>query len=599
MHTAKLRKLSAVGLALLIGAVAVIVTTPPANGYEVSIYGGYPGYFWLLLAGAMMVGTVVILCSAHLENDRTWLFGSLLFLFIDAIVLLLPYIRGYLLYGVTDAMTHVGYTVDIDIYGAAVGNIYPPMHLVALLIADATGVEIMTVGLLLPVVLSGLYFGGMYYVLTYMLDSRKQVLFGLPFVLLPILGRAHINFRPYDAALLLIPVLLYVFFKSQRTPTLATRTVLVVVLIGVLLYHPLAALFLVVVFLFYLAGRYTPQIHDRYDTPTSFVSLSAAVFLAWYTTFVSILKRFDLLYEKLFGTSEGSPPVEGYASAAKKASPPLIDIIQKAVLTYGVEFVLFGLGYLFLGVAVVLLFQRQFVPTSYIVMLGGTLLVFSFGGLAFLFVDLLAPHSRPWKLAKVAAAIVVGQLFYILVYRWGVTADRETLRAGAQLLMVVSIALLVGLSVMGLYPSPYSKSSNTQVTEMDVSGSEWVTTHGSTDHQVGGVVLSYHRFHDALYGKITPQPFEFTGVPNHFNYTEHRYLGASYDRNVYLVVNERGRVVYPGVFPDYRENWRYTPADFERLDRDRTTQRLYDNGGYNQYRVEAAPEETANQTSGQ
>jgi hypothetical protein len=594
MPSNDLQKLSLVGLGLLLGAIVMVIVTPPANGYEVSIYGAYPVFFWALLLGSMLVATIVIVGSAHRSHDRTWVFGVLLFLFVDAIVLLLPYLRGYLLYGVSDAMTHIGYTMDIDIYGAAVGNIYPPMHLVALLISDATGLDVMTVGLFLPVVFSAVYFGGMYYVLTYMLDSRTQVLFGLPFVLLPVLGRAHINFRPYDAAVLLIPVLLYVFFKSQRTPTLATRTVLVVVLVAVLLYHPLTALFLVVVFLFYLASRYIPQVHDRHDTPTSFVSLSAAVFLAWYTTFISILKRFDLLYEKLFGASEGQAPVEGYTSAAEKASPPLIDIVQTAVFQYGVEFVLFGLGYLFLVLALLLLFQKQFVPTSYVMMLGGTLLVFSFGGLAFLFVDLLAPHSRPWKIAKIAAVIVVGQLFYMLVYRWDITANRSTLRAGAYSLLVVCIALLIGLSVMGLYPSPYNKSSNAQVTEMEVAGSEWAADHGSTDHQVAGVVLSYHRFHDALYGKITPQPFEYAGVPNHFNYTEHRYLGDSYETDIYLVVNERGRIVYPEVFPDYRENWRYTPEDFARLERDRTAQRIYDSGEYNQYRVEARPSDTAN-----
>ena len=587
MKSKQLQQLTLVGLVFLLAAIAIVIREPSANQYEISLYGAYPGYFWLLVVGAMFVGAIVILGSARISKDRTWVFGALLLLLTNALVLLLPYIRGYMLYGTSDPLSHVGFVVDIINNGNISGNRYPPMHLLALTIADATGLEIMTIGLVLPVVFSVMCFGGMYYVLAYLFDSRKQVLFGLPFVLLPILGGAHVGFRPYDLSLMLVPILLYLFFKSQRMSTPAIRTMLVVALTAVMLYHPLTALFLVGVSLLYLAGRYVPQVHDQHDRPTGFVSLSAAIFLAWYTTMSGILIRFDSVYETLFGTEEGSAPVEGYTSAAEEASPALTDMLQTAIFQYGVDFVLFGLGYLFIGLAVLLLFQRRFVPTSYITMLGGTLLVFSLGGLAFLLMDMIVPHTRPFQLAKIAAVILAGQLFYLLIHRWNITQNRSTLRAGAQIVMVVTIALLIALSVMSLYPSPYGTSENYQVTEMEVTGSEWVIDHGNTEHQMTGLgTISHRRFHHALYGTNAPQSFERIGLPDHFNYIEHRYLSDSYQSNTYLTINEAGRIVYPEVFPDYRENWRFTPEDFEQLDRDRSTQRIYDNGDYDQYRID-------------
>lgn len=600
------------GLGLLIGAVGVVNVVPGPAGYEFSIYAAYPGVFWLLVIGAMLLGAAVIVGSARPPTlagvaagvrddadaagattpeadggtaDRTWVFGYAIMVLTTALLLVLPYVRGYLLYGRADALSHVGYARDIASSGGVGGNIYPPMHLLATAVADATGLPLTTVGLVLPVIFSAVYFGGMYYVLVYLFDSRTQVMFGLPFVLLPVLGRAHVGFRPYDASLMFVPVVLYLFFKSQRTPTPSTRAAFVVVLIALLLYHPLTALFLIVIFTLYNLARYVPRSMDQYTTPTNLASLSAVLFLAWYSNFTSILLRFDSLYRTLFGEETGSPPVSGYAEANEEASPALIDIVQTATFLYGVDGLLFALGFLFLGIAVLLVVRKRFAFERATLMLGGTLVLFSLGGLAFLLLDLKVPHDRPFQIAKICAAVLIGQLFYLLLYRVDWIRGRESLRNGVYVFLIGTLVVLVALSTLSLYPSPLSSSSNSQVTHMEMAGAEWVAERGNPNSTMSSVGINYGRFHHARYGTAASVPFRPVTAPSHFNYTTRDRVGQSYTEEGYLTVTYRGRIVYPRVFPDYRANWRYTPAEFARLELDYSASRIYSSGDYTQYQV--------------
>lgn len=583
MQSEKLRTVSFFGVSLLLLAVTVAIVMPSASGYEISIYDVYPGYFWVLIVGAIVTGSFVIIGSMRTSGDRSWVFGLLIVLLSNALVLLLPYIRGYYFYGRSDALTHIGFVKDILSTGSLVDNIYPPIHLLVISISEATGFELMVAGMVVPIVFTGLYFGGMYYSLVYLVDSREQILLGLPFVLVPILGRAHSELRPYEASVLFIPVILYLFFKSQRNPTLATRSAFVISLVSVILYHPLTALFVVFIFVLYFMGQYVPRVQNRYAAPTSIASLSSAIFLVWYSNYAGVVNRFGRVYETLFGTNEGDPPVETYTQTAEEASPALIDIVQTATFQYGTHLVVFSLGFLFLGLALLLILNRSYVPDSYTVMLGGTLSLFAFGGLFFLIFDLIVPHIRPWEIALIGGALLAGQLFSLLLYRTPWIRSGANLQTGVYSLLIVAVVLVAFLSVFTLYSSPLATDDNEQVTEMEVAGTEWVTEYGDTENDISGLETSYRRFHHAQFGLLQQQTLAGTGIPARFNYTRQPHLGQSYDGDAYLTISRLGRIVYPELFPGYRENWQFQPADFERLDHDRSVARIYDNGDYNQY----------------
>jgi len=595
MRPKTVRWLALGGATLLLAAVAVVIVTPPPNGYELSLYDAYPPLFWALPIGAMLLGGLAIIASVGVPDDRSWVFGLAVVLLTNALLSLLPFARGYWMHGRSDAMSHLGFVHDIAGSGEVGGNIYAPMHLLTLALAEATGTDPRTVAMVVPVVFSGLFFAGMFYLLVFVLDSRAQVLFGLPFAMLPVLRHAHLDFRPFDLSVMLVPLVLALFFKSQRTPTPAVRATFVLVLLSLLLYHPLTALFVIAAFSLYLAARYAPRISEPYATPTSLLSLSVAVYLAWYSNFSGVIRRFVRTYETLFGESEGEAPADAYTRTVEETSPELIDLLQIATISFGLEFVLFGLAFAAAGVTAALLLWGEYTLNTRSVLFLGTAVLFSLGGLSFLLIDLIVPSERPWQVAKIAAVVVTGQLFYLLLTRFDAVRSRKRLRIALSAGAVCVLLVLIVLSTFSLYQSPMGSESNQQVTQMEFEGAEWLTTHGSAADEFSEFGLRYYRFHDALYG-TDPEPFPFEGrtpqrpPPDRFNYTSHDTLGESYAVDSYLLLGERGRVVYPETFADYPEFWRFTPADFERLEADHTVDRLYDNGDVTQYLVEGAAE---------
>jgi len=583
MRSIALRALTLFGVALLIGAVAVAIVTPPADGYEISLYAAFPGHFWLFLIGAMFVGAVVIAASATIPGERAWLLGVPLVLLANALLVFMPYVRGYRMYGRSDPMTHIGFVRDIAATAGLEGNIYPPTHLLVMAVADATTLDLTAAALLIPIAASAVYFGAMFYLLCFLFDSRERILLGLPFVLLPVLGRVHVNLRPFDMSVMLAVLALFLFVKSQRTAATRVRVAFVVTLIAVLLYHPLTALFLLGMFPFWLVGKYAPYVSKEYTTPSNIVSLSGVVFVAWYSNFAGIILRFESVWEVLFGTGDGNAPVESYTETAQEASPALIDLVRVATFRYGTEFVLFGLAFLFVTFTLLLAFRNRYPVNIYTVMTMGTVVLFSVGGVFFLLLDIQVPHDRPWKIAKLAAVVLAGQLFYVIGY--SVDWDAAAVRAGLRTTLTVTILVLVVLSVFSFYPSPLASSDNSQVTDMEAEGTEWLTEHRAAD-DLSQFDISYRRYHHARYGRSAELPFRGSAPPPHFNYTNHAHMGDGYADDRYLTITRRGRTHYPRAFPNYPENWLYTPADFDRLDRDRTVNRVYDNGDYDQYLVD-------------
>lgn len=596
MRSDTLKTVTLFGVLCLIVAVVIAVLVPPANRYEISIYGAYPIYFWALLFTATGVGALVILGSSGRSEGRSWAFGLYLMFLSTTFLLALPFVRGYYMYFRGDPMSHIGFTIDILNAGEPVSNIYPLMHLLTVALSDATGFELRTIAMFLPLVFSMLYFGTMFYLLPRLFESRRQILLALPFVMLPVLRRAHTEFRPFGFSVILLPMVLYLLIVSQRTSAIGVRIAFVIALVSMILYHPLTALFAVGIFAIWFLSRYVPRIHTDDLTPTNVVSISAVVFLAWYSNFTGMIRRFDRVYQTLFGDGGGDTYADDYARVVEEASPPLIDLIRVAVFRLGIEFVLFGLGFAFIAVVTYLVLRRRSTPDTFVFMSAAALAVFSLGGLAFLTMDLLGvPHERPFQIAKIFAVVLVGGLFYILLNQVEWPRYGSKVRTNIAVVLIVMLLLITGLSVAGAHQSPVEAESNHQITQMSFESAAWMAEHDTAADEHLEAGINYRRYSDALYGTRTgPDDVPPSQrPPDHFNYREDPFIGERYADDQHLLIGHRIRIFYPEVYPDFRENWRFTPEEFDRLERDRTTARIYDNGDQTQYLIEGTAEESA------
>lgn len=584
--TATLRRaLALLGVTLLLGVVAVTLATPKAAGYEISIYKSFPWYYWALVIGTIVVGCLTILTSAFAEQeaDQHWAVGVATVLVADLVLLLMPYIRGYPMYGRADPMTHLGYIKVITDTGVAGGgNIYPNTHLLVQTLAYATGQEPMAVINVVPAVVTFLYFGGMVLLMRHTFESRTHALMGLPLALLPVYSLTHHGTSPYRLTTLIIPFVLYLFVKEQQSGSIPVRAALVVTLIAIIVYHPLATVFLLLIFFVQYLVKHTPQFRAEQANPTNIASLVTVVFTAWYLNFSGMIFRFEGIVEA-FVFDDSQAPIDSYSNTISSTSPDLVDLVRVAAFKYGIAAVLVGIGFSFLAIQLYRWLQNEFEPNVFTTVFGISLIGFTAGSAAFLFFDLIVGIDRPLQFAKISGIVLASALIYYL--------GSEKLIPDPQFTLTVIVVLLlaVSLTTFSLYESPLSSEVNPQVTEMELDGSEWMFENRNGEREIEEFGIRQYRFHDALYGVPARDEVRRTDTiaPPHFNYTIRPYYGANYEEDRYLLLTRLGRVTYPSKFPDYRAFWQFTPADFDRLERDRTVNRLYDNGDFTAYSVNA------------
>lgn len=620
----RVKMLAAVSVWLLALAIVTLVLVGPARGYEISLYRSLPTAFWVFVVGAILVAQAGLLARAFdpAARSQIWVVLFAILLLTTVTLLLLPYIRGYPVYGRADVLSHVGFARSIDAFGTASNrelyptDIYPNIHLLVLALVYATGVDPLHVINGIAPFVTFASIGGLYLLLTEMYDDRRQAIAASAILALPLGTTAHINTSPYAQSLLLVPLVLYLFLYGQRTGSTAPRVALVVALVSLVLYHPLTAFFVLFVFGTYaLTGLLGFSADARSPAVAGYVTVTA--FATWYLQFAGIVFKFRDTFDRLLGVGGGPSTFEVYTSTVGQVQPALTDLLRVALLKYAIALVVVGLTGLYVLYVLVGYYRGKGTLTrGTLTLVAGTVLFSGLSALLFVF-SLPLDYSRPLLfgvyLGLVPAGLAVGYLWYGPGWtdrirrptrtgwaEWSTNPDRSWLRPSVgRTVVVVVVVALTFVTVFGLLYSPLGSLENHQVTRMELDGTGWVF-----DHREGGVEMttlgvSMERHHHAQFGVWTDVPFgtfDDPGVPDHFNYTDRPTLGASYATDKYLVISELGRIIYPAKFPDYESQWRWTPADFAALERDPTVAHVYDNGELDTYRVTGtlAPDAEAN-----
>lgn len=576
-----------VGLCFLLVVVAILNFVPPASGYEISLYGVYPWYFWVALIFTIFSGQLVILGSAIYggADDRSWVFGVALVLVSNAILLLMPYIRGYPIYGRADVLTHIGYVRDLSVVGIE-GNIYPLMHLHVLALSHATGVQPQTVINLLPVVVSFVCFGGLFYLVVGLLD-RSHALFCLSFAIVPFVSGSHSVVVPFTLSVLLIPFVLYVLFKEQQTAAVSFRLFLVVSVIGAALYHPLTALLMLPVFGMYVGLKLAEPFRSKWVGPTKVASIAGVVFAAWYLQFFGIVNRFGTVYARILGRDESESDLDTYVGTVDAFSPRIGDLVEVLLLQYGVGMLLFGLATAFLVYAIYRWWRQGSGQSLPLVFFSCAFVLFAGLSVAFLLIDFIVGWGRPLSIGKIFAIVLSASLCY---YLWN-TESSQSRRSVVSLSVAVVLLALTVLVVFSVYPTLGATQSNEQVTEMEIDSTGWMFENRNTELPLDGYRLTQYRFEHLHHGTLneTVRRDGTRRPPDHFGYDRSDRLGEFYEEDRYLMINRLAEETYPRQFPEYEEHWRFTPQDFEQLDNDRSVSRIYDNGEVRTYRVTVPP----------
>lgn len=570
------------GLFFLLAVVMMINIVPPASGYEISLYGVYPWYFWTALILTIFSGQIIILGSAVYgdENDRSWAFGVTLILLSNSVLLSMPYIRGYPIYGRGDVLTHLGFVRDTAEIGIA-GNIYPLLHISVQSLSHATGLPTSAVINFFPIIMSFVFFGGLTY-LVISLFKREHGLFCLAFITIPFVGGAHSTAVPFSLSVLFVPFVLYLLFKEQQTNAISIRVAFVLALVGLVLYHPLTAIMLMIAFGMYVTIKRTDPFRTEWPGPTMVASLTTVIFAAWYLRFTGIVRRFEIVTERILGSSEGETDLEGYAGTVDAYSPAFIDLVEVTVIRYGVEVLLFGLAAVFVVYSAYQWIRKGSRLTLSLLFFSCVFLLFTGLSVAFLVNDFLVGWGRPLAIGKIFATILAASVFY----RFWNSNSLRSWRPVVSLSLITVLLILSVLVVFSVFPTLTATQHNHQVTEMEIDGMEWMLENRNVDIPMDVHRFNQYRFEHLHNGTLNETVRQYnTRPPDHFGYDSSDAIGESYEQDSYLVINRLGEETYPKQFPGYEEYWRFTPADFDQLEQDRSVSRIYDNGEVRTYYV--------------
>jgi len=372
------KSIATIGFLCVASALYVINITPPASGYEISIYNVYPQYFWLLLIVAIACGIIILVY--HIFNklkSQWWLSGFSLILATNLVILLLPFFRGYTAFARTrgDELTHIGYIKDIlftghfALAGESGANHYPVIHILGANFSLTTGISPELLTELLPVFFTLFYMFSIYVLSREIASSHGQIILITAFGSLLLFSHENLMFSPSVACFCMLPFTLFLFCKSRNsTNRLIYSLLLILVLLTMPFLHPgEGSLFLIIIFLcigfslwlYFIIKKPTSKDCSIRSVLKNISSINPILilFAAWFAWFsaYSVFSGTVGTTWKWIVYQIGTTTSMEYSSILASAGLSLFEIVELLFKMWGQ-----GIIYCMIGIVISILVRKRF-----------------------------------------------------------------------------------------------------------------------------------------------------------------------------------------------------------------------------------------------
>jgi len=482
----------------------------------------------------------------------------------------LPLLRSYEFFGRFDALNHLGLLNEMLAGGSANTTIYPGSHLLATTIVRITGLSPRVALLLLVPVFLLLFSLGIYSIATHWgVSTLGRGIAGvvpltLPFVISVRLPK--LQPLPTVAALLMFPLLLYLFFHGLHSRRRFTACLLIVAIAHVI-YHPQHSLVFVLGILLgnvivFLSSGNERTLKPRFTLP-AFVG---AVLMAWLYTKPVFWGAFMNVVESVqsdTGVVEGATP-SGESLATVGGS--LVEVGAKVFAPK--VFLLVALLTLCIYLYVRLDTGRS--PSN------RELYTLAFVGAVGVFVPLFAVgFARSQMFRYIGAGMIFLSILFIL---YSSERDVPQYQPGMRGMVALLLLLSTVAALPIAYKSPYVYQPGEHVTAGEFDGYEF-TFENRHERPLRSLGSGVDRYRNALYGGSPPPQARATdaeNVPPVGLQVLNRSVG---DARGTFVLTEYTKVQSLQLYPEIG----YTEEDFAYLETGPGIHKLYSNGGTNVY----------------
>jgi hypothetical protein len=576
---------------LLFITFTIAIATPPASGYEISLYAAYSNIFWLLLVIIIALGILMIISQVYNDKpSRFWMSGYIAILFANIIILTLPVMRNYLILGRGDVLSHIGYIKEILYTGHfSASNIYPIIHILISFLSIYTGLTPEYLSMIVPIIFTIFYIISVYLLARIISSQRGQIILITAFGCLLLFRNENMFLSPSVQCFDLLPFVFFLLLKIKKTNhSLFSVLTFLIVLFVIPFMHPgEGTIFLIVTFLCYILASWIYQNNNRsLKQIAKYPSLNnTLIFYACFTLFFIWFVWFS--YTSIFsGAVKGiwnsliwgsqNTDFTGYLATLKKVNLSILQFVHLVINMFGQVII-----YCLVGLVLTINIFKKYVLNNIRVNLQQLIfiiifIVFSILLFIALFTNLIwVAYNREMRYVLFAATILNGLGLYSSFHN-------KNRRMG----MVFITIILISASIFGIFntfPSPFIRDGNSQVTHMEVNGMAWFLTNQYNNILIESLSINQLRFASAVLGvQNIPQNIRYNASPPvHFGYDKNSEYGESFSTDRYFIDSKMSRIFDQNVLPEYESIWSFSPDDYLHLDyTDPSANRVFSNGEF-------------------
>lgn len=565
----------------------------PAKGYELSIYTQTPLCVWILLAVCIICGLIIIFNEVINEKkNKFWLTGFLLLLLTRISLLYLPFVRGYYTWD-GDNISHIGYIKNIVFSGHfANENFYPITHSILAIIKLISNVSIETVVNYSTAFISAFFVISIYLLSKTVLKERNAQILSVAAIAVVFFNRYNMYLMPNGWSVLLLPFVVYLFFKSYDS--LKYRILMIIALVIYPFFHPLSSVILAIILLTIGAVEIAIasikkrkfSINLLRKVPIIQILILLVILVSWILSFKTFEPNIRNLYQAII-TGASPDVIASMGETLDKINVSGVGFVQLLIKIYGDEILFIALT--FFAVVILLkkyLGQKQFLKNdkNLISLLSVTFVI---GIIYFIYLFNIIPGLGNLAAQRLLAYLVIFTPIFAGYVFWHLMKKKNNY---AVYMSTFSLLIMVSaLTILNIFPSPYVIEPNPQVTQMDMHGFRWIISNKNDSiksKDFAEVMSPPYRYTDAIVGH--EKRLEVLGkrspkIPDHFNYNLYRTVGESFEEDKYLVLTKFDKIVYDTVWD---EVGRFSSDDFVKLNNDITAVRLYCNGECDTWKVQ-------------
>ncbi len=475
-RTEKIFKIIAIlGFVLLLFTITILLNAGPASSYEYSIYDAYPWYFWIFLLSAITCGQVVIIGSAITGSRKDhWIFGLGIILLAVILLLFLPVIRGYFIFGDGDVLTHIGYMKDILQTSVIGENHYPIDHILGVIVNLWSGLTLEDITFFIPPVFSLFFIFSMYCVGKIISENTFERLIILVLSSILMLGEFHLAFTPNSQALLFIPLVLFLAFRIYEGVN-NSKYQFLLLLTGFLIvfYHPLVTMMIVLILCIMQIMQYIQEIYEHRTLKkinyTYMIVFILTVFAFWSSYIIMAIDVAKPLISRIFGDPRVESELQKNVNLFSQVNSDPLYVLHLIFNIYGHWILLATVSLFSIGLMLKYLKDLDTESRYYKGVLAlGFFMCLILSVAMFLTIDRFG-FARVFAIAAIFSVLLIPSGVYLLFGNL-----HETSRSGRKNMILLGMILVIFcityFSVFNLYYSPTIKLPNVQVPGTDYEG---------------------------------------------------------------------------------------------------------------------------------